>query len=60
MLIKSQVLDTIKKLPEKFSIDEVIERMILLEKIEIGIGQSDKGMITPDEELDSKLPKWLV
>ena len=59
MLTKEKVLESIKHLPDHFSVDEIIDRIILLDKIEIGMEQSAKGLVTPDEELDKKLPEWL-
>lgn len=60
MITKEQLIETIKLLPPEFSVDEVMERILLLEKIETGLQQSQKGKVTPDEDLDKKLPKWLV
>ncbi|MEY3323510.1 MAG: hypothetical protein RLZZ417_3093 [Bacteroidota bacterium] len=60
MITKEQLIETIKQLPPKFSVDEVMERILLLEKIETGLQQSQKGKVTPYEDLDKKLPKWLV
>lgn len=60
MLTRDKLIETIKLLPDKFSVDEIIDRIFLLEKIETGLQQSHKGQVTPDEELDKKLPKWLA
>ncbi len=60
MLNKEKVIETIKQLPDNFPLDEFIERIILLDKIETGLQQSSKGQVTPDENLDEKLPKWLA
>ncbi len=60
MLQREKLIETIKQLPSKFSVDEVIDRIFLLDKIETGLQQSRKGEVTPDEELDKKLPEWLV
>jgi hypothetical protein len=60
MLTREKVIETIKQLPSKFSIEEVIDRIFLLEKIEIGLQQSLNDEVTPDEELNKKLPGWLV
>jgi hypothetical protein len=60
MITKEQLIETIKQLPPEFSVDEVMERIFVLEKIETGLQQSQKGKVTPDEDLDKKLPKWLV
>ncbi len=60
MITKEQLIETIKQLSPEFSVDEVIDKIFLLEKIETGLQQSQKGKVTPDEDLDKKLPKWLV
>ena len=60
MLNREKVIETIKLLPDTFSIDEIIDRIILLEKIEIGLLQSKNNQVTPDEDLDKKLPEWLT
>lgn len=60
MLTRDKVIDTIKKLPDTFSIDEVIDRIVLLEKIETGLLQSKKGELIADEDLNNHLPSWLV
>ena len=60
MLDKQQVIESIQQLPEQFSIDELIERVIVLEKIERGLMQSQKGETVPDSDLEkTKLSKWL-
>jgi predicted transcriptional regulator len=58
MLTKTQVLKAIKQLPDNFSIDEMVDKMILLEKIEIGLAQSERGEVISDESLDKEISKW--
>jgi len=58
MLTKVKVLKAIKQLPDEFSIDEMIDRMILLEKIEIGLAQAERGDLIDDEDLDKEIAKW--
>jgi len=36
MITKKKLLKSIKDLPDTFSVDEIIDRIILLQKIEIG------------------------
>jgi hypothetical protein len=55
MLTKTKVLKTINRLPDEFSIDELVDQMILLEKIEIGLKQSEKGEVISDEDLDKEI-----
>ena len=48
-----------ENMPDKFSIEEVIERIVLLQKIEIGLEQSDNKETNSTEEARKKLEKWL-
>lgn len=48
----------IEEFPEKFSIDELVERLILIEKIEIGNKQSENGELIPNSELNKEVGKW--
>ncbi len=43
MLKKQQVLTSIQELPDTFSIEDVIDRLVLLQKIEISLEQSASG-----------------
>jgi hypothetical protein len=56
---KSAVLDSISKLPDEFSIDEVIERLIIIEKIEKGRQEVQDGKTNTEEQAKEKLSKWL-
>lgn len=58
MLTKARIKEQIDKLPEKFSLDELIERLILIEKIESGIKQSENGEVISEEEMDNEIEKW--
>ena len=58
MLTKRKVIDVISKLPDKFSLDELVEEMILIQKIEKGLEESGKSEITPDDELDKEINSW--
>jgi len=59
MLQKSTVIKTIANLPDQFSIDELVDKMILLDKIEKGINQADSNQVISDEELEREIKKWL-
>jgi len=51
MLRKEIVIKSINNLPDKFSIDDLLERLIILQKIEIGLEQSEKGQTYSTEEV---------
>ena len=41
------------------TIDEILDQIILLEKIEKGIEQANNGQILTEEEVDQRMSKWL-
>ena len=55
MLTKEKVLQIVKQLPDQFSLDELLDKMLLLQKIERGLAQSDDDDVIADEELDNQL-----
>jgi hypothetical protein len=59
MLTRKSVLKSIKDLPESFSIDEIVDRLILLQKIELGLEQSGSGKVYSTTVAKKKLKKWL-
>jgi len=56
---KSTVIESINKLPDEFSIDEIIERLIIIEKIEKGRQEVKEGKVNTEEQAKAKLSKWL-
>lgn len=60
MLTKEKLLESIQDLPDRFSVEELFERIIFLQKIEIGLEQSEKDEIHSTEEARKKLQKWLL
>lgn len=59
MLTRDKLVTTMQQLPPEVSLDEVLDRIMLLAKMEEGLEQSLKGLVTPDSELDKRLPQWL-
>ncbi|UGU16905.1 hypothetical protein LS482_03295 [Sinomicrobium kalidii] len=58
MLTKAKLREQIDRLPEEFSIDELIERLILVEKIERSNKQSESNEILSETDLDDEMEKW--
>ena len=52
---KEKILTVIRSLPEEVSIDEAIDRLYLLSKVERGIEQADAGEVTGHEEFMKEL-----
>ena len=47
---KEKILSVIRSLPEEASIDEAMDRLYLLWKVETGIQQADAGDVTDHDE----------
>ena len=58
MLTKSQVKRQMEKLPEEFSLDELVEQLIIIQKVERGLKDSDENKIISEEDLDKEIEKW--
>jgi len=59
MLTKVQVFDTLGKMPEQFPLDEFFDKLLFINKVEIGLSQSAKGQVNSKEQAKEKLSKWL-
>jgi hypothetical protein len=59
VLTKKQVLKAIREMPGEFQLDEVIDRIVLIHKIQKGSHElhSGKGLSTDDAK--KRLKKWL-
>ena len=58
MLTKAILKEAIDKFPESFTIDELIDRLILIDKIERANSQSEQGDLISQEELGKQIDKW--
>jgi len=58
MITKAKLKEQLESLPEQFSIDELVERMILIEKIENGKKQSENNEIVSESDLDKEIDGW--
>ncbi len=50
--------ETIKKLPDEFDLDELIERLVFIEKVEKGIDQIKDGKTKSHQEVKELAKKW--
>lgn len=53
MLTKDLVITSLQDLPEEFELDELIERLIFLQKIKTGMQQAAEGKVKTHEEVKS-------
>ena len=59
MLTKTQIIDSLSNLPENVTIDQVIEHLVVVDKIQQGLNDSAEGKVCTKEEAKEKLKKWL-
>ena len=58
MLTKEKLSKTVNELPDSFTIDELIDQLIFIEKVEEGIKQSESGQVVSNEDVKLMIDKW--
>lgn len=58
-IVKEQVIDLIKSLPDDCTIEDIQYHLYVREKVERGIKAIDEGRIVPQEEAEKKVKGWL-
>ena len=58
MVTKGQVINSLKDMPDQFSIDELMDKLILLQKVEMGLEQSQRGEVYSTQEAKEMLKQW--
>ena len=59
METKQQILKAIENLPDDASVEDALDRIFLIYKIERGLGQADRGDLVTQEEARQRMAKWL-
>ena len=59
MITKTQIIHSLEKLPDNLTIDQVIDHLIFIEKVQNGLDDFENGKINSVEEAKQKLNKWL-
>jgi predicted transcriptional regulator len=59
VITKTQIINSLDKLPDNLTIDQVIDHVIFIEKVQKGLDDSAKGRINTKKEAKQKLKKWL-
>ncbi|HNY80175.1 MAG: hypothetical protein RBS72_07085 [Sedimentisphaerales bacterium] len=59
MTTKEKVIRTVQSLPDDASIEDAMERLLLLAKVERGLQQAEAGQLIPHEEVKERMAKWL-
>jgi len=59
MEVKQQMLKVIEELPDGAGIEEALDRLYLLYKVERGLRQAERGELLSQEEVRERMAKWV-
>ena len=59
MTTKEKLVRVIEDLPEDATIEDAMERLLFLAKVERGIQQADAGKTIPHAQVRKRMAKWL-
>jgi predicted transcriptional regulator len=59
MTIREKVIQAVQDLPDDASVEDAMERLLLLAKIERGIQQADAGQTIAHTQVKERMTKWL-
>ena len=59
MISKEKLLQSFNDLPDNFTIDELLDRILFLQKVDTGLKQSESGQVNSTKTAKDKLKKWL-
>lgn len=59
MSTKTHLNSTLDKLPENLTVDQIIDHLIFIEKVQKGLADSEKGLVKTKDEAKQMLTKWL-
>jgi len=58
MLTKEKIKELVDHIPETFSVDDLVGKIILLQKIEKAKEQVRNGDFLTEEEMDDEIRSW--
>jgi predicted transcriptional regulator len=59
MTAKEKIIQVVEKLPANATIEEAMERLLFLAKVERGLNQADAGETISHMEVKERMSKWL-
>jgi len=58
MITKEKLKSYINDMPDEMSIDELVDRLVFIEKLENRIKESESGDLINEEDVKSDMEKW--
>ena len=57
-MTRDKAIDTVKELPKEFELEALIERLVFIEKVELGLAQLKKSKTITHEKAKEITKKW--
>lgn len=58
MLTRMMVKETADRMPKRFTIDQLVDQLVFIEKVKTGLQQSAEGRIFSRDKAKNRLKKW--
>ena len=55
---REKAIETVKELPNEFDLEELMEKLVFVEKVEKGLKQLDEGKTVSHEKVKEITKKW--
>ena len=55
---RDKAIETVKELPNEFDLEELMEKLVFVEKVEKGLKQLDEGKTVSHEMVKELTKKW--
>ncbi len=55
---KSTIIHTLNELPNKFNLDDFLEKLIVIEKIDEGMAEAKTGKTISHDKVKKMVAKW--
>lgn len=59
MIVKEELYKIADQLALNASIEDAIDRLLLLYKVEVGLRQADENKVIPHHEVEKRMEAWL-
>jgi predicted transcriptional regulator len=55
---RSNIINTLNELPKEFNLDDLLERLIVIEKIDEGLKEAKDGKTISHDKVKKMVSKW--
>jgi hypothetical protein len=55
---REKVIDTVNDLPQEFELEELLEKLVFVEKVESGLKQVETGQTISHDQVKEIVKKW--